>query len=152
MLEPTEAWTVLEYATAAEKAIRDISARGKLPVLCGGTNYYVQSVLWNSTMGEVEGPAGVTGDDRASDEEVDGAAAYQRLQQVDPVMADRLHPSNIRKVLRSLQIFDSTGCRMSDLIERQKAENAKAAPRYDVCMLWCDAELGALNDRLDSRV
>jgi tRNA dimethylallyltransferase len=100
----------------------NMAARGVVPVLVGGTHYYVQAVLWSAFL--VRQPPADTDaesdrisdddDDDDDEDEDDGgavrtedetpAAAYARLQQVDPAMAAKLHPRDVRRVLRSLQV------------------------------------------------
>ena len=109
MLELSENWTVLEYQKAATQAIADIASRGKLAVLCGGTNYYVQSVLWESTMGDLpaEEPGAAAEQEAAKPSEPaadDDGELHRQLREVDPVMADQLHPANVRKIGRSLEV------------------------------------------------
>jgi len=157
MLDPTETWTVHDYHKAATPIIDDICSRGKLPVLCGGTNYYIQSLLWPSLMTDRgdEEPGAAEGreeDGGAGSQVGEAEAAYRRLREVDPEMAIRLHPANLRKVLRSLEVFDQTGRKHSELIAEQQTANLKAAPLYDACIFWIHCEQQVLDNRLDGRV
>jgi tRNA dimethylallyltransferase len=96
----------------------NMAARGVVPVLVGGTHYYVQAVLWSAFLvrqppADADAESDRISDDDDDDEDDGGAvrtedetpaAAYARLQQVDPAMAAKLHPRDVRRVLRSLQV------------------------------------------------
>ena len=106
-LPPTETFTTHDFCKRAVPVIEDIHKRGKLPILVGGTLYYVQSLLWESLMStgskeSVIGRIGVEGRDKgeANHNNSSGSSVdlYTKLQTIDPVMAQRLHPNNIRKI------------------------------------------------------
>ncbi|OQS01098.1 tRNA isopentenyltransferase [Achlya hypogyna] len=147
-IDPVEECTVVQYKTLAMKTIQDILARGKVPVIVGGTMYYTQSLLWNGQL--LEDVPGANGDASpvslpSSPEEV-----YRKLQEVDPVMAESLHSKDVRRVQRSLEVFLQTGRRHSDLIaEQQHAAHEKL---FDACAFWVDCDRPTLNARLDKRV
>jgi hypothetical protein len=86
----------------ARAQIQDIAARGKLPVLVGGSFYYLEGLLWTNFLSSDICTGGDAPSDIKKATESPGAA-YARLQRVDPAMAERLHPNNFRKVLRSLE-------------------------------------------------
>eukprot|EP01105_Mastigella_eilhardi_P002474 TRINITY_DN1308_c1_g1_i1.p1 TRINITY_DN1308_c1_g1~~TRINITY_DN1308_c1_g1_i1.p1 ORF type:complete len:367 (+),score=131.54 TRINITY_DN1308_c1_g1_i1:121-1101(+) len=80
------------------------------------------------------------------------AELHAKLEEVDPAMAERLHPNDRRKIERSLRVWHETGARRSDAHLRQQA-SARQPPRYRRCVfLWVDCELDALDHRLDSRI
>ncbi|KAL7382750.1 hypothetical protein ABVT39_027279 [Epinephelus coioides] len=143
--------------------IDDMHSRNKLPVVVGGTNYYIESLLWRvllDTGRENEEPA--DGGDGAPDrklelEKMGGAELHKRLAEVDPKMAAMLHPNDKRKIARSLQIHEETGVPHSHWLEEQRGQQGGdelGGPlRYpDPCIFWLHADMDALDKRLDARV
>lgn len=139
-LQPNDTLTVREYRDRALRTIQDISSRGRLPIVVGGTMYYIQSLLWPSLIDEE-----TDWDDPAIEYDVaekkyddDKMSLYKKLEDVDPMMARRLHPNDIRKIKRSLDIHRSTGKRHSDLIVEQRARERTAQPRFECRAIWLD--------------
>ncbi len=108
ILEPSQEFSVAEYLAAAERACFEIVSRGNIPLFVGGTGLYLRSLL----RGVFEGPAA---DDELrqrleADAAVQGAAAlYERLRELDTPTAERLHPNDIRRVVRALEVIELTG-------------------------------------------
>ncbi|KJE95239.1 tRNA isopentenyltransferase 1 [Capsaspora owczarzaki ATCC 30864] len=124
-----ESYTVVRFRDEALAAIAQVHARGKLPVIVGGTNYYIEALLWKVLLDEVPGvEAGWRRmHDSAADlqkllpnlDEESPAALYAELQRIDPVMASRLHPNSARKVRRSIEVFHQYGQKHSDILKSQ---------------------------------
>ncbi|KAF0885604.1 MOD5 protein, partial [Crocuta crocuta] len=139
--------------------LRDIFARDKIPIVVGGTNYYIESLLWKvlvNTKPQEMDTEKVT-DRKVELEKEDGHALHKRLSQVDPEMAAKLHPHDKRKVARSLQVFEETGISHSEFLHRQHAEEGGGplgGPLKfpNLCILWLHADQTVLDERLDKRV
>jgi len=100
----------------AEKAIYDIISRGKLPILCGGTGLYLDSVLFERPFDECLGRSDVRERlNREAEEEGGAHRLYMRLCEVDPESAGKIHENNVRRVIRALEIFETTGKKKSEL-------------------------------------
>lgn len=83
--------------------IESISEQSQLPVVVGGTNYYIQSLIWNNTLiGQRESSPAL--DDFPELDKLETSELYERLSKVDPVMVNKWHPSDRRKILRSLKV------------------------------------------------
>ncbi|XP_075969022.1 tRNA dimethylallyltransferase isoform X3 [Anarhichas minor] len=156
-------YTVVDFRNKALALIDDMHSRNKLPVVVGGTNYYIESLLWRvllNTAQEIEEP--VDGGDEAANrklelEKLGGAELHKRLAEVDPKMAAMLHPNDKRKIARSLQIHEETGVSHSRWLEEQRGQeggDGLGGPlRYpDPCIFWLHADMDALDKRLDARV
>ena len=177
-----EPWTVAKFLTQATQIIDQIRSRGKLPIVVGGTHYYIQSLLFRDALVD-GGPEYVSVEEQEKRWPVLGGSSMEmlaELKRVDPVMAQRWHPSEARKIRRSLEIYLTTGRKASEIYEEQRAqrtdtansgnaedENAQvteggqtdeihnhviSALRYDSLILWMHASSETLRSRLDNRV
>ncbi|KAI8138292.1 IPP transferase-domain-containing protein [Fennellomyces sp. T-0311] len=151
-LEPEEEYKVTEFKHDATECIEKLCANQQFPVIVGGTNYYIQSLLWHNMLIKDQDP----GSPEHSPEldSLDTAELHQQLEKIDPIMANRWHPSDRRKILRSLQIYYQTGRPQSEIIKEQQAENeAKGVQaRFKSLVFWLYADPLKLNPRLDERV
>ncbi|XP_031539418.2 tRNA dimethylallyltransferase isoform X2 [Vicugna pacos] len=140
-------YTVVDFRNKATALIEDIFARDKIPIVVGGTNYYIESLLWKVLISaKPQGMGTVQVIDRKVElEKEDGHALHKRLSQVDPEMAAKLHPHDKRKVARSLQVFEETGISHSEFLHRQHAEEGGGPLGGPLkfpnpCILWLHAE------------
>lgn len=170
-----ETWTVGKFVEKALIAIEEIRQRGKLPILVGGTHYYIQSLIFQDALANAPFAS-------ETKEELNSATVTKRfpildepteviltkLREVDPVMADRWHPNDRRKIHHSLEIWLRTGNRASQIYEEQRlkrqaasnldagmaSEDAVPGPRmrFPTLLLWVHASREALHARLDSRI
>ncbi|KAK8209238.1 tRNA isopentenyltransferase-like protein [Phyllosticta capitalensis] len=165
-----DTWTVVEFVKKALTVIDDIRGRGKLPILVGGTNYYIRSLLLKESLIEdIDASGAEEGSDSESkefpilDERTEVLIA--KLRELDPVMADRWHPRDRRKIRRSLQICLRTGKPASQMYEeqhvrRQTANEDQATDesnpndlvRFPALLFWVHAAQDVLRARLDGRV
>lgn len=147
-LDNTEDYSVALYQRAAAECIADIHLRGLLPVVCGGTGLYVDTLLNNVKLSEESYDEELRRSllKRAEDE-----GAEKLLEEVmafDPEYAEKLHPNNIKRIVRALEVYKTTGTTMTGQIKMSK----QASP-YDVCFIGLDAEdRQFLYDRIDRRV
>ncbi|ETN04631.1 tRNA dimethylallyltransferase [Phytophthora nicotianae INRA-310] len=152
VVDPSSRCDVLEFKRLALQTIDDILARGKVPIVVGGTMYYTQSILWKSQLlDDVPFKASATGL-KEQQEQRTSEALYARLQAVDPVMAARLHVNNVRKIQRSLQVFEQTGVAHSELLAQQEQEQRNIEKYFDACAFWVHASKPVLSERLAKRV
>uniref|UniRef100_A0A3Q2XKR6 tRNA dimethylallyltransferase n=1 Tax=Hippocampus comes TaxID=109280 RepID=A0A3Q2XKR6_HIPCM len=147
-----KAVSLISFPTALPPPLHDMHRRNKLPIIVGGTNYYIESLLWRVLL-----DAGVNTDRKLELEKLGGAELHRRLMEVDPEMASMLHPNDKRKIARSLQIHHETGIPHSSWLEEQRGQeggDGLGGPlRYqDPCIFWLHADMDALDERLDARV
>lgn len=155
VVDPSSRCDVLEFKRLALQTIDDILARGKVPIVVGGTMYYTQSILWKSQL--LDDVPAKPSDEQQQPQEQEQVketpeALYARLQAVDPVMAARLHVNNVRKVQRSLQVFEQTGVPHSELLAQQEREQRNVERYFDACAFWVHASKPVLSERLAKRV
>nr|XP_025035284.1 tRNA dimethylallyltransferase-like [Pelodiscus sinensis] len=157
-------YTVVDFRNKASALIEEIFAREKIPIVVGGTNYYIESLLWKVLVDtkeharrcdsgspicapqETTGPSPRGAASRKEElEQLDSHELHRRLRQVDPEMAARLHPRNKRKVARSLQVFEETGIPHSEHLHRQQEEDGGSPLGGPLkyphsCILWLYAD------------
>lgn len=113
ILDPDTSFSAAEYRNGAEKAIEDISSRGKTPIICGGTGLYLDAIVYENKYsddgGNDEKNAAIRSELEKFYDENGADALWERLREVDPESADAIHKNNVRRVIRALQIFISTG-------------------------------------------
>ncbi|XP_063810152.1 tRNA dimethylallyltransferase isoform X2 [Pseudophryne corroboree] len=158
-------FTVVDFRNKATALIEDIFARDKIPIVVGGTNYYIESLLWKVLVNtgsevktSVQGHQGqITTDKKLELETLDSHELHARLKNVDPEMAAKLHPHDKRKVARSLQVFEESGISHTEHLRRQQEEEGGGplggALRFPhPCILWLHSDQEVLNTRLCARV
>ncbi|PRT33945.1 tRNA (adenosine(37)-N6)-dimethylallyltransferase MiaA [Bacillus wiedmannii] len=144
---PEDSFSVAEFQERVRKHIREITERGKLPIIVGGTGLYIQSVLFDYQFTDDAG-------DNIYREQMEKLAlergveyVHKKLQEVDPESAERIHANNVRRVIRALEIFHTTGEKMSDQLEKQENELL-----YDVFLIGLTMDREVLYDRINLRV
>ena len=147
--EPGEAYSDSRYVEEATACVEDILARGKLPIICGGTGLYIDGLI----RGTDYQPAGTDNGIREQLEgewEAQGAEEMMaRLAAVDPDSAARLHLSDKRRILRALEVYLATG----ETITVHNARTKAIPPRYEAVMIGLNTEpRQILYDRIDRRV
>ena len=147
-LNPDEEFNVTVFQKKAKEAMADIYSRGKIPILVGGTGFYIQSVLYDISFTE----SGQTDAYRESLYQLaaENGAEYlhARLMQVDSAAAQAIHPNNVKRVIRALEYFHQTGERIS---EHNEEEAAKTSP-YNYIYFVLNNDRAVLYDRIDKRV
>lgn len=142
------AYSVAKYAADAHAAIADIAKRGKLPVLCGGTGLYIQAVTENLTYEDQPEDRTLREALRRRAETEGGATLLAELAAVDPETAARLHPNDVGRIVRALELYHTTGL---TLTEQNKRSRRNPSP-YRVCALYLDYhDRQTLYDRIDRR-
>ncbi|MBR1833602.1 MAG: tRNA (adenosine(37)-N6)-dimethylallyltransferase MiaA [Ruminiclostridium sp.] len=147
-LEPTEAFSVADYVEMARKVIADIHARGKLPVICGGTGLYINSLIDNIEFDDTGSDPGFRAEMNALAAEKGNGHLLGMLAKVDPECAAQLHENNLKRIIRALEVYHISGKTMSE----QKAASRLNPSPYEPCMMMIDHPREVLYERIDSRV
>ena len=134
ILAPDQLFSVADFTAMAGQLEQEITGRGHLPILVGGTGLYVQSFLNGVRFTEEKAPEGLREQLAAELAEKGGAAMYAQLQAVDPEAAAAIHPNNQVRVLRALEHYRSTGRRLS----QQKADSLPTERPYRSLVLGLD--------------
>ncbi len=146
VLDPLETADAMTFARLAERAIADIRARGKVPVLCGGTYFWVRALV----IGLAPAPSAdetVRARHRAVVEERGRGALHEELARVDPASAARLHPNDMLRVSRALEVHELSGRTMSE----HHAEHGFRAHRMESAMIGVSTTPEVLTERITAR-
>lgn len=145
--EPTETFSVAAYQIEVRKWIEDIQSRGKMPIIVGGTGLYVQSVLYDFRFTEQAADIDVRNRLERELEEKGADVLYQRLVDVDPIGAEKIHPNNHRRIVRALEIIEVTGQTKGDH-EQDVGQNHL----FNHLLIGLETDRELLYERIDLRV
>lgn len=129
--DPEEDFSVARYVDMAARCVDDILSRGRLPILAGGTGLYIDSLLSGRTFAPFQPDSPLRGQLEEQLRREGGAAMLSRLAQVDPDSAARLHPNDEKRIIRALEVYQSTG----KTITQHNLETQAIPPRYDALTL-----------------
>lgn len=150
ILEPWEEFHVADFQRYCKEAMADIYARGKCPIIVGGTGFYIQSVLYDIDFSQTEADADFREEMEELAREEGAVALHDRLRAVDEASAEAIHPNNVKRVIRALEYYRQTGERMS---EHNQAQQRKVSPyqfRYYVLRLPREILYQRINERVDA--
>lgn len=145
--QPDETFSVAEYQKLVRSKIREIRAKGKLPILVGGTGLYVQSVLYDFQFTEERVDETIRNKYYEQLSALGPIAMHEKLKQIDPQSAATIHPNNTRRVVRALEIAEH-----SDTTKSAEPLNNGHEPIYRHVILGLDVEREVLYERINLRV
>lgn len=148
-LPPEETFSVADFVEAANREVQAICARGRLPILVGGTGLYIESFLNGVRFAQQKADPALREKLEREAADLGAQAMHQKLADVDPDYAATVHPNNVGRVVRALELYYSTGKTMS----RQRAESLPETPPFD-SLVFCLApsDRAQLYRRIDTRV
>ena len=149
IIEPQQRYTVADYVAAAHRTIAEIDARGRLPILVGGTGLYIDSLLQNLTFSEEKEDPAVREALLYEAQENGADALYQRLRRIDPQTAARLHPNDQKRIVRALEVYVLTGRTPS---EQNAASRLAPSPYAPVILGLRFRDRQRLYNRINHRV
>ena len=148
ILDPKEEFNVVLFQRLAAQAVRDICQRGHIPIVTGGTGFYIQALLYDIDFTEND-------EDTACRSRLEALAAeggadilYQQLLAVDPNACETIHKNNVKRVIRALEFYEKTGQRISEHNETQRQNQSP----YRFAYFVLNDERSALYSRIDRRV
>ncbi len=148
ILEPQEDFNVCLFKELAKKAVNEIYSRGRVPIIAGGTGFYIQAVLYDidftetDTDGEYRMKLLQTAKEKGTD------FLHAMLREIDPEAADAIHPNNVKRVMRAIEYHHQTGGRMS---EHNAKQSGKESP-YNFAYFVLNDDRAAVYERIDRRV
>lgn len=142
-------YSVADYVEDARRVISEIDSRGKMPVMCGGTGLYIDSLVDNLQFSEDKEDLEYREHLKSRAENEGAEALLEELRAVDPETAEKLHPNNLGRIIRALEIYRNTGITMSEQVRRSKGQPSP----YKSCIIVLDCrDRKFLYDRINRRV
>ena len=148
ILEPDEEFHVVKFKAYADRCIKEIYGRGRIPILVGGTGFYIQAVLYDIDFTE-------NGEDNGFRRELEALAKdkgneylHRMLAEVDAASARQIHANNVKRVIRALEYFHETG---EPISEHNAKERQKESP-YQFAYFVLDDRRDRLYQKIDARV
>ncbi|OGX61571.1 MAG: tRNA (adenosine(37)-N6)-dimethylallyltransferase MiaA, partial [Paenibacillus sp. RIFOXYA1_FULL_44_5] len=146
--DPDYPFSVAEFQDRVKRLIEDIHARGRLPFIVGGTGLYIESVCYNFQFNEMQQDPDYREQLRQFAAQEGEQALHDLLQREDPQSAERLHPNDVKRIIRALEIKQFTGIPMS---AQQEDDRSKESP-YNLCMIGLTMERDLLYERIEQRI
>ncbi len=146
--DPCDEFHVVNFQKYAKDAIQEISGRGKIPVLTGGTGFYIQAVLYDIDFTSEKDEDGYRAELEQIGKEQGSAVLHDMLKEADPKAAGQIHVNNQKRVIRALEYFHETGKKIS---EHNEEERQKTSP-YNFAYFVLNDERSRLYERIDRRV
>lgn len=145
--EPDEPFSVAEFQDIVRKTIDEIHERNRVPMIVGGTGLYIQSVIYDYQFSEAPSNESIRQKYEKLALTKGNLYVYQMLKEIDPESASNIHPNNVRRVIRALEIFDCTGKTATEY-HKQQVPNLL----YDVAIIGLTMEREQLYNRINRRV
>ncbi|MCD8205897.1 MAG: tRNA (adenosine(37)-N6)-dimethylallyltransferase MiaA [Clostridia bacterium] len=115
VVEPKDEFSVSDYRRLAKPIIDGLLDEGKVPVICGGTGFYIKSLLFDFSYGDVPKDENLRARYEKLRDEKGSDFLYSLLQEVDPESAEKLHPNDTKRIIRALEIYDLSGKKKSEI-------------------------------------
>lgn len=148
VLDPREEFHVARFQQMAKEAMDEIYRNGQLPIVVGGTGFYIQALLKDIDFDESSGELPCRKELEETARREGGAVLYERLKQVDPESAEAIHPNNVKRVIRALEFYQETG----QPISLHNKEQKEKQPRYTYAYFVLNDDRARLYERIDRRV
>lgn len=148
ILEPTEEFHVVLFQKYAKEAMKQIYAKGKIPILVGGTGFYIQSVLYDIDFTENEENTELRTELEMIAQKKGAQYLHDMLKECDPASAEAIHAHNIKRVIRAIEYNRLTGLKISDHNEQERSKESA----YDSCYFVLTDERERLYENIDKRV
>lgn len=149
IVDPGEPFSVARYVELADRCAQTLLQAGKIPLVVGGTGLYLDALIEGSAFPGDETDHSIREKYEQMAREQGNEAVHARLQQVDPVAAERLHPNNLKRVIRALEVFEQTGLTL-DAFNQQ---NKRPEPKYQAIKIGlCPSNREILYGRINQRV
>ena len=148
VLEPEEDFNVVSFQKMCKDAMNEIYGRVSIPIITGGTGFYIQSVLYDIDFTESEENSAYRKELEAVAAKEGATVLHERLKKIDPASAETIHANNIKRVIRALEFYEQTGERISEHNEKEREKQSA----YNSCYFVLTDERNKLYERIDKRV
>ena len=148
VLDPWDEFNVVVFQKLAKEAMEEIYAAGHIPIIAGGTGFYIQALVNDIDFTENDGDTGYREELERLAAEKGASALHDMLKEVDPESAEAIHENNVKRVIRALEFYKKTGTKISS---HNEAERKKESP-YNFAYYVLNMDRGRLYERIDLRV
>ncbi|MCR5584351.1 MAG: tRNA (adenosine(37)-N6)-dimethylallyltransferase MiaA [Lachnospiraceae bacterium] len=148
ILDPHEDFNVVEFAKRAKEAVKEIQSKDRIPVVVGGTGFYIQALLYDIDFTENDNDMSFRHSLEEEAKEKGSEALHSRLKEVDPEAAESIHPNNVKRVIRALEFYEKSKGKISD---HNKEQRSKTSP-YDHHYFALTYERSIIYDRIEKRI
>ncbi|MDD2484084.1 MAG: tRNA (adenosine(37)-N6)-dimethylallyltransferase MiaA [Eubacteriales bacterium] len=146
-IDPTRSFSAAEYQKLAREYIELVFSKGKQPLIVGGTGLYVNSLLYDMNFSVLPRQTGFREKLEQEAETFGALSVHKKLEQLDPEAAKRIHPNNIKKVIRAIEVCENSGETFPDF-----EQSMKPTTEYEVILLGLDRDRQELYERIEQRV
>ncbi|MBQ4058108.1 MAG: tRNA (adenosine(37)-N6)-dimethylallyltransferase MiaA [Lachnospiraceae bacterium] len=147
VLDPKEDFNVFTFQTMAKQALEEIYAKGKIPIVVGGTGFYIQSLLYDIAFENTEVSA-YRAELTAEYEQYGAHALHERLKDIDPISYEEIHENNVKRVIRALEFYHDTGYPIS---QHNQEQREKESP-YNFEYFVLNDDRAVLYNRIEQRI
>lgn len=149
IIDPWEPFHVAAFQEYCNRSIAEIYGRGHIPILVGGTGFYIQAVLYHIDFTQTESDETYRRELQQEAAEQGAEALHHKLLEVDPEAADQIHPNNVKRVIRALEYYRQTGKKISAHNAEEQNKTSPYQFRYYVLSLPRDILYERINQRVD---
>ena len=146
--DPSENWNVVRFQKEARRAVQDIASRGRLPILCGGTGFYIQALLYDIDFTQMEENTPLRDRLSALAAEKGPEAVHALLLEKDPASAAAIHPNNLKRVIRAIEFMEESG----GSIAAHNSQQRERESAYRSVFFVLTMDRARLYERIDRRV
>ena len=147
-LNPDEEYNVMLFQQKAKAYMEEIWAKGRIPILVGGTGFYINALLYDNDFTETENDTSYREECYRIAKEEGPQVLYERLRKIDPAYAETIHANNVKRVTRALEYHYLTGQRFSE----HNAEQKERETPYNAAVILLTMEREALYARIEQRI
>jgi tRNA dimethylallyltransferase len=148
VLMPEEEFNVFRFQEMAKAAMEGIYERSHIPIIAGGTGFYIQALLYDIAFHEEEGASEIRSRLEKEADSLGNDVLFERLKRIDPESAEIIHPNNTKRLIRALEYYELNGSKISD---HNRTEREKQSP-YVFCYFVLNDDREKLYDRIEQRV
>lgn len=149
ILDPAEPFHVAAFQEYCKRCIKEIYERRHVPILVGGTGFYIQAVLYNIDFTQTDADTAYREELQQEAKEQGAEALHHKLIQIDPEAAGQIHPNNVKRVIRALEYYHQTGQKISAHNAEEQQKNSPYQFRYYVLSLPREILYQRINQRVD---
>jgi len=148
IINPDESFSVSEFKSESEKIIDNIIEKAKVPIIVGGSGLYVNSLIYDLDFGNAKSDNKIRDYFSSLYNEHGDDFLYEKLKEVDPESAEKIHKNNVKRVIRALEVHEITGQKFSEL----NTDIRKQSKKYDCILIGLNMDRKILYERINKRV